>query len=311
METRASHLLVGGFVLVLIAAMVGFIMWLARAQFQESADRYDVFFTGSVTGLQVGSAVRYRGVPIGTVREIRLDPSNVERVRVRVDLQPGAPIKADSLASLEQQGVTGGVYVQITGGTQDSPTLRETMNVPVPVIPSKASTFAELTDRAPELLGNLIRLSEQLANFLSDENRQAVTDILKGLQSVTAGAGTASSELSGAIGDVRQLVQNLNGLIGAAGGEAEALSADVKKSTGEFRAAVVSVRQAADSFSKMVAENRQGFQSFTNQGLTQLNGLLGDFRELLGTLTRVVGRVERDPREFLFGGPSQGVRVRQ
>src|SRR3712207_3406620 len=156
METRASHLLVGGFVLVLIAAMVGFIMWLARAQFQETADRYEIQFTGSVTGLQVGSPVRYRGVPVGTVREIRLDPANVERVRVRVDLQPGTPIKVDSLASMEQQGVTGGVYVQITGGTQEAPSLREVANVPMPVIPSKPSTFAELADRAPELLGNLI-----------------------------------------------------------------------------------------------------------------------------------------------------------
>jgi phospholipid/cholesterol/gamma-HCH transport system substrate-binding protein len=311
METRASHLLVGGFVLVLIAAMVGFIMWLARAQFQETADRYEILFTGSVTGLQVGSAVRYRGVPVGTVREIRLDPDNVERVRVRVDLQPGTPVKTDSLASLEQQGVTGGVYVQITGGTQEARPLREVMNVAIPVIPSKPSTFAELTDRAPELLANLIRLTEQLGGFLSDENRQAFTDILQGLQGVTAGVAGTSSELSGAVSDVRKLVQNLNTFLGAAGGEAEALSTDMKKSSGEFRAAVVAVRQAADSFRSMVAENRQGFKTFSSQGLTELSGLLADFRELLGTLTRLVGRVERDPREFLFGGPSQGVRVRQ
>ena len=311
METRASHLLVGGFMLLLIAGAVGFVMWMARAQFQERADRYDIYFTGSVTGLQVGSAVRYRGVPVGTVREIALDPTNVERVRVRVALQPGTPIKADSLASLEQQGVTGGVYVQVTGGTQDSPLLREALQVDVPVLPSKPSTIAELTERAPELLANLIRLSGQLAEFLSDENRQAVTNILQGLEGLTAGVGSTSSELGGAIKEVRQLVQSLNNLVGTAGSEAENISADVKKSSGEFRAAVVSVRQAADAFSKMVAENRQGFQSFTNQGLKELNAVLSDFRELLGTLTRVIGRIERDPRDFLFGGPGQGVRVRQ
>src|SRR5687768_1403667 len=100
MERRASYLLVGGFVLVLIAAIFGFGLWLARTALDRDVDVYRVYFTGSVTGLQVGSAVRYRGVLVGTVESIRIDPTNVERVEVTVALPADLPLKSDVVAQL-------------------------------------------------------------------------------------------------------------------------------------------------------------------------------------------------------------------
>jgi len=74
------------------------------------------YFTGDVTGLGVGSAVRYRGVPVGTVRDIRLDPTNVEQVQVLMDVSADAPIKEDTIAQLALQGITGVAFIQLTGG---------------------------------------------------------------------------------------------------------------------------------------------------------------------------------------------------
>ena len=82
METRASYVVVGTFVLALIAAAFGVVLFLTRTNFEDTPKTYMSYFTGSVTGLQVGSPVRYRGVPVGSVNDIRIDPSDVERVRV-------------------------------------------------------------------------------------------------------------------------------------------------------------------------------------------------------------------------------------
>ena len=82
METRASYVVVGTFVLALFAAAFGVVIFLTRANLEDAPRPYMSYFSGSVTGLQIGSAVRYRGVPVGTVTDIRIDPANVEQVRV-------------------------------------------------------------------------------------------------------------------------------------------------------------------------------------------------------------------------------------
>ena len=91
METRASYILVGYFVLGLIAAAFAFVVWLSSIQFEEVPKRYLIYFEGSVTGLEVASPVRYRGVPVGSVTDIRIDPENIERIRVTVEISADYP----------------------------------------------------------------------------------------------------------------------------------------------------------------------------------------------------------------------------
>ncbi len=134
METRANHLLVGSFVLLLIAGLVVFVVWLARFQFEAEFERYDILFEGRVTGLSVGSKVSLRGVPVGEVRDIGIDPDNVERVRVTIEVAAETPVREDTVASLEQQGITGVANILLSGGSQDSPPLVAAAGEPRPVI---------------------------------------------------------------------------------------------------------------------------------------------------------------------------------
>ena len=117
METRANYVLVGTSVLIAIAAIIIFIFWLGRSQLSKHEDIYHTYFTGSVTGLSSGSPVRYRGVPVGTVGFIEIDPQNIERILVTLKLRAHTPIKIDTVASLETAGITGGSYVELSGGT--------------------------------------------------------------------------------------------------------------------------------------------------------------------------------------------------
>ena len=73
METRSNHILVGGVVLALVVALVGFIIWLSQVS-GESRKEYDVFFNQAVDGLAKGSAVTFSGVPVGQIESINLEP---------------------------------------------------------------------------------------------------------------------------------------------------------------------------------------------------------------------------------------------
>src|SRR5262245_65980363 len=119
MESRGSYFLVGLFVLTIIAGAVATFMWVVRFQLRDDRIFYYVYFTGAVTGLQEGSPVRLRGVPVGTVTDIALDDQNIELIQVTVTIRPGTPIKADTYAQLAIQSfVTGQAFIQLFGGTQ-------------------------------------------------------------------------------------------------------------------------------------------------------------------------------------------------
>ena len=112
--------------------------WLAKVDMDREYTDYDIYFDGTVTGLKTGNPVRYRGIPVGIVTQMEINPDNVEQVRVTVEVNSDTPIKEDASASLEFQGLTGVAFVQLTGGTNDAPPLRSKPGEKYPVIPSTA-----------------------------------------------------------------------------------------------------------------------------------------------------------------------------
>jgi phospholipid/cholesterol/gamma-HCH transport system substrate-binding protein len=111
MEIRASYLIVGAVVLALLAGLAGFSLWLVDAGVDRDLARYEIDFAGSVSGLPEGGQVLYRGIPVGRVADIRINPDNVEAVLVTIEVDRETPIKEDTVATLEFQGLTGIAYV--------------------------------------------------------------------------------------------------------------------------------------------------------------------------------------------------------
>ncbi len=196
METRAPYVLVGSFVLLLVAGLVVAVLWFAQVQFREQVVYYDVYFDGSVTGLNPGSTVRYNGLPVGRVGEIKLDPTDPTKVRVTVELQAGVPVKTDTVASLELQGVTGGSYVNLTGGTSDALPLARQSGQRYPVIASRQSGLQRVVEGAPELLNRVLALTDQVNALVSPENRKAVADTLENFRKVSAAAASHTDDIN-------------------------------------------------------------------------------------------------------------------
>ncbi len=317
METRASYILVGSFVLVLIAGLLGFSVWIAKVQLEETRQPYRVYFTGSVTGLQPGSPVRYRGVPVGTVGDIRLDPDNVTRVRVTIQVQNGTPIMADSIASLEMQGITGGAYVQISGGTEGAERLKATAPDGIPVIPSKTSSLSAVVDSAPQLVSRASELIARLGDMMNDDNQKAMTDILANVSRISGDLARATAGLDGTMAQARDTLKGLEPVgphldqtIIQARDTLATINGGAKQLTGDSRELIQSLKRTSTELTALLAENRAPVRDFTATGLYDLSLLIAQLRDLSGQLSRVVTRIENDPSNFLFGGTRQGVEVR-
>jgi phospholipid/cholesterol/gamma-HCH transport system substrate-binding protein len=320
MEIRASYLLVGAVVLALVAGLAAFSVWLVRADIDRQVDPYQIAFAGSVTGLQQGSQVRYRGVPVGRVIDIRIDPQRVEWVLVTIEVERGTPIRQDTVASLEMQGITGIAFVQLRGGTQASPPLMAAAGQAVPQIESRRSTLERLFESTPDLLVRSLALVEQATVLLDDRNLHALTKSLQNIETVTASLARHGDDVAGALaeaGGAARSVAGVSGEVGALAGDLRALTAKVDAQSGgigdevsatlsETRQAASTLQRAAGELETLVGELRQPLGDFAGTGLYEFTQLVVETRQLIAALNRIAKEFERDPTGFLLGSTQRG-----
>ena len=177
METDRHYFIEGLFVIILsIGATLAFV-WLSGSG-QRDDVLYRIHFNESVSGLSLGDPVKLRGVDIGTVKTMNLDPTDPQRVQVDVALRKDAPIKTDTRASLKLKGITGVVFIELDGGSAGAKTLvAMTPEGQVPEIPAEKSTLTTLVEALPKAVERFLAIENQTKKVLGDVG--AVTSEIK------------------------------------------------------------------------------------------------------------------------------------
>lgn len=318
METRANYIMVGLFVLLLAIGTLGFVVWVAKFQFDQEFARYDIVFDDAVTGVREGSAVRYNGVGVGEVLSVDLDPENPTQIRVHIEVQKRTPVRADSTATLELEGLTGGRYVLLQGGSADAPPLLPPEGRKVAEIPTAPSSFAQVLEGAPEVIDNVNILLVRAQRLLSEKNLQSIESTLADIASLTGTIAENRDKIAPLLDDAAATMSNLR----AASDELEPLVASLNREvtlTAEDARTLIAnldvtarrLAGASTQIEDMIAENRQPIRDFTTTGLYELTNMLIEARELIVSLNRVSTEVERDPARFLFGDQQQGYEAQQ
>ncbi len=325
METKANYVLVGGFVLALFAAIVAVAIWFAKVEFDKVPLRYRVYFTGNVTGLNIGSGVRYRGVPVGSVAAIAIDPANVERIRVIVEIAAGTPMKRDTVAMLGLQGITGIAFIQLSGGTQSSPALTPKDSKDMPVIQSRRSGLETVLEKAPEIFEKSVILIDRLSRLVDDKNLSAVTDSLENIRAITEQIGAKSGELNKVLtegretlGALRSVAQKTEVLMDDFQKRAAPLTdiandvfTDVQVTLADLRRVLQSLDAVAGEVGGIVADSRTPLRDFSEGGLYEFSQFIVEARLLVATLTRLSTQIEREPSRFFFGDTQRGFEVQE
>jgi phospholipid/cholesterol/gamma-HCH transport system substrate-binding protein len=312
METRANYVAVGAFVLAVLIGIVVVSLWLARIEFNREFAYYDIYFTGSVTGLNRGSEVRYNGIPVGRVSEIRIDPQNLEKVRVTIELDQTALIKSDAVASLESQGLTGAAYIEVSGGSQKAPTLEAQPGQRYPVIASQQSGLQQIVANAPEVLAKLLDVANRLNEVLNEHNQQSIAETLDNVRRLTAAAAAHSGDVEGVMSDSAAAMRELHETLDTANHTLNDLRQLVGEH-GDARNALLAIQDVSHKLDKLssdidglVQENRPGLRDFSGRGLNELTQLIIQTRSLVQQLSRLSDQIGRNPAGFLFGGDQRG-----
>lgn len=323
METRASYILVGAFVLGLIAVLAGAGIWVARIEFNETPSRYVIYFDDNVTGLGIGSPARYRGIPVGTVTNIDIDPDNIERVRVIIAVSRKTRFKRDTVATLAYQGITGVAFVQLSGGTRNEAELEPAAKGGLPEITSKPSALQRIMDRLPQAIEKIVTITERATKLFEDKNLEAITATLQSLR-------RTMDTLAADDGDLRRLLRESRGAVAAvqsALSEGAALAAklnrrvdpladsvqqaitDMQVTMSDARGAIATTNQILTDVRGVIGDNKASLREFAQSGLYEMSQFVSEARVLVDSLTRLVDRIERDPGLFLFGDAQEGVKA--
>ena len=310
METRASYLIVGAFVLALIAGAFGFGLWITRANLSETNVLYYINFTGSVSGLQVGSQVQLRGVPVGNVTDIAIDERNIELIQVTVAIRPGTPIKTDTVAQLQLQGITGLSFIQLSGGTQNAPPLEPAFGKRRPVIPSVPSPLERVFENVPQVTAQIVELAGRLNDLLNDQNRRAIGDVLANLDTLTGSLAESRQNISKAMQELPGLVESMNALATQLGTDSHRLADRSEQTAAALSQTAKDISQMANELRGIATDNRTALHDFSQSGLYELSQFVSDARVLVDTLNRLAEQIERDPQRFLFGDQQKGIEPR-
>ena len=168
METDKRYFFEGLFILLFTLAIVFAFVWLSRAGHRDDVT-YRIRFNESVSGMSLGDPVKFRGVDVGTVKSMALDPDDPRRVQVDVRLRRDAPVKTDTKATLKVKGITGVVLVELNGGSANAQLLADAASAgEVPEIASEKSNLTTLLDELPKLAQKFSALETKTGKVVDD-----------------------------------------------------------------------------------------------------------------------------------------------
>ena len=313
METRANYVATGAFVLLLLAGIAAAAVWLAGAQFRQQYTLYETHALGSVSGLDPNAPVRLNGLDIGHVAKIEQTPDDPEHVELILQIRQEVVIRADAVASLEMQGLTGGRYVEISGGTRGAPRLVATAGQRYPEIAFRESSLDALLNDTPNLMNRLVGITDNLQAVLNEQNRQAISATLSNVRDLTGMLDQRSSDIAQLLTDGNAAVHNLS----AATAGLNSLLAHLDRTSSQADQLVASANvtlthttRLVDDLDGVVRTSQPGLRELTTTVPAQLRALLEEANRLTESLDRVSTGLERNPSRILFGGGQEGYRPR-
>ncbi len=280
MESRINYTVVGVFVVLLLAGLISFVYWLGKYGYKQEHDYYYVYMVESVSGLSSEASVKYRGVDVGIVEKMGLNPKNSEEVELLLKLKHGTQIKVDTRATLKSFGMTGLAFVELTGGRKDAPLLAR--GEQIPIIPAAPSTYARLDESLTILAGKLARALDKIDRLLSEQNLQNVAEIL--------------AEMKGLTQDVRGQLQGFHRLVDSS----IVMEKGITQAFVKVESAAVGVEKMAGSLEHDYADPDRNLTNLARRNLESFHQLLAELEILVSDLQRTTRELEASPSDLIF-----------
>ncbi len=336
METRAHYTLIGAFTLTVIAAAFSFVFWFSGSDKGAARKTYLLVFSSSVSGLSRGAWVLFNGLRVGDVTRIDLadDPG---KVIATIEIDQRTPVKTDTKARLEYQGLTGVASVALTGGSPGAAPVERGSDGALPTIYAERSEFQNIVETLQNLSGKVENILNR-ADTLLNENSASITATIRNVEKISGGLADGAGGVKDLVNNFTEIAQSLKPFIAtleknsdnidsalrdardlaarlsAASAKVDAfltsaqnlIGGDGKRGmTDDISDAAKSIRKLADNLDVRTKEMTAGVNRVTGPALRQYEALAGDARRALDEVNRAVRSIEKNPQQLIFGAKPQ------
>jgi len=292
MYSKANYTIVGIFVLLFGLGSVLFSFWLAKYGLHQEYDLYKTYMSESVAGLSKDSVVRLRGVDVGRVKSIRIDPDNIERVEILLNIKKGVPIKEDMVAHTSMLGVTGLLSIEIEGGSNHAKTLKPSKDH-IPVIASSASWFDATKKDIGTLADRLVRLMDKTEKLLSSENIDAFGKILANTEQVTGKSVSVMDELNATLVTYQEAAKHVSS-------DLERMTASFETISKESVPAVKKLKETTRNFNRVTLKVEKSLDRGDYNIKKIFEPLLVNIEILSDQITALAKELDESPSDIFF-----------
>jgi phospholipid/cholesterol/gamma-HCH transport system substrate-binding protein len=309
MEREANYTAVGAFVLLIVTMAALFVYWYAGNSDDRDYKRYEIYFEGSVSGLNRGSTVRYLGVEVGRVVAIRIDKRADDRVQVIAEIDSQAPISKETMASLSFQGVTGLLYVDLLADADLKRRMAPVPSEQYPVIDSVKSNFDLFLASLPDLVGRAAEVADRAGRVLSEENLAAFNSTLRSIEQSAAtlpgtmrDAAAVVAEFKATVGEVRAAAAGVRTLIDTSG-------PDLATAAERIRNISESLAATTANLDRLLTDHRDDLGLFLRDSLPEMERLVRDSRQAAQEFRELSRSLKADPSQLLYEPTYRGVEI--
>ena len=311
MEKNANYTVVGLLSLALLFGLTVFIVWLAKFQFSQSYDLYDIVFQGPVRGLSQGGEVHFNGIKVGEVTKLMLDRRNPRQVIAEARLTAGVPVRRDSYATLEPQGITGINYVQISAGSPGAPLLKSTVPPGVtPTLPGRRSALDDLLQGGGTAMTQAVEALARVNRVLSDDNIAAFSSTLSDARAIGDELRARKAMVSDAQKTIRDADAAAVQLLALETSGQGLVDGDAKRTVRAAGDAAEQAAAMARQLRGMIARLEGPTTQFATEGLPQATATLIELQRTSESLNRLLIELQSNPRGALLKPPAHDLEVK-
>lgn len=289
MDTKINFFKIGLFVSSLFTLLVIFIFWLGKYGLEDKKyDDYSIFFSESVSGLNIGSSIKFMGFEVGTVKDIKINPFNSEEILIDIQIQKGTPIKEDNFAILGNLGITGLKYIELKGGSNNSKLLGENQ-YGMKVIKSKTSALTTFVDSTEDITKEITILLGQMKKVLNDENISNFSSLLSKSEKSMENIEQFSAYL---VKNEKKIDELINSM---------------KNFANTGNSSFASVKTSANSFKELTTKIKEEFDKGTfdlkgmsSESFENLNSLLKNLENNLNLTQDLINNINESPSDLLL-----------
>lgn len=302
METKAHHVLIGSFVLIISAAFISVVLWLGKASIDSDYAYYEVVFNDEVSGLNPGSAVEYSGIKVGDVVNLRLDPNDPRVVRVRIRVTTDTPVKDDTGARLGLANITGNALIRLYGGSPDSSPLKGNEKKPALIVADR-SALNQLFANSESLLQDVNLFVQNINSMFSEENTQRVAATLSNVESITTALAAREDDLQGIAEGLHQTIDESRRSMAAftrfADQSQQLLDRHGDETFIEMKKTLQAMQKGSKELTRIMNENEESLEESV-RGLKEVGPAAQELQRTLRVINRIAERLEEEPGSFLL-----------